>query len=243
MFSFLNSKKTLLDFGIPQRMADIHSHLLPGVDDGAKQEDESIALIEKLHEFGVKKLVLTPHIMMNYPENNANSLKAHFDEFKQKYNGKVELFLASEYMLDEGFSKHLSKGLLTYDGQRALVETSFMGCSMSMVHDLLFKMSAKKYIPVLAHPERYAYMKAEDYLALLDYGCEFQLNIAALAGRYGKKVQDTALAMLKNDMYTYAASDIHGERHLGVYDQNLLDKKTYERLLVLLENNNALCSK
>lgn len=247
MFSLFTLKKTLIKHGLPQQMTDVHMHLLPGVDDGAKTAEESIALLEKLYSYGVKRVILTPHVAMSFPQNDTAMLKETFEKFKKEVSSKAvpELHLAAEYMLDEGFLKHLNSpdGLLTFDGERVLVEVSFRGCSMTVVQELLFQLSLKKYIPVLAHPERYPYMKMEDYKMLRDCGCESQLNIAALGGRYGKASLEIAQRLLSQYMYEYAASDMHGERHMGVYEDVKIDKKTYHRLSLLLENNSTLWGK
>ena len=247
MFSLFSTKKTLIKYGLPTQMTDVHMHLLPGVDDGAKTVEESIALLEKLYSYGVRRVIFTPHIAMSFPQNTTASLRERFEEFKKEIStlSVPQLHLAAEYMLDEGFLKHLNSadGLLTFDGERVLVEVSFRGCSMTVVQELLFQLSLKKYIPVLAHPERYPYMKMEEYKMLRDCGCEFQLNIAALGSRYGKKSHEIAHKLLSQYMYEYAASDMHGERHMGVYEDVKIDAQTYKRLSLLLENNATLWGK
>ena len=243
MFSIFYNKKNLIGSGLPENMTDIHSHLLPGVDDGVKTEQESLYLLEKLASYGIKRLFITPHVMIEYTENTEEHLTALFENLQKKCPAGIKIRLAAEYMLDEGFMKHLNHQLLTYDGRRVLVETSFQGCSMQMVQKLLYEISLRNYIPVLAHPERYTFMSREDYKLLIDCGCEFQLNIASLSGRYGKKVMDKARSMLDNYIYNYAASDIHGQRHLGIYDSNKLNNKELKKLKLLLANNANLWDK
>ncbi|MDD4820733.1 MAG: histidinol phosphatase [Flavobacteriales bacterium] len=220
-------------------MTDIHSHLLPGVDDGSKSEEESLSLLNTLSSYGVKRVFLTPHIMAGNG-NEEQKLRAVFQDFEKKNNSGIELRLACEYMMDEQFLPHMGNGLLSYDGEHVLVETSFMGCSMTAIQQILFEISLKGYLPILAHPERYAFMSKNDYKLLKDYGCEFQLNIAALGGRYGSRIYDNAKYLMDNYMYNYAGSDIHGERHLGVYNTYEMGKKTLYRLSLLLENNITL---
>ena len=247
MFSLFSTKKTLIKCGLPQNMTDVHMHLLPGVDDGAKTIQESIELLERLYSNGVKRVIFTPHVAMSFPQNTTAYLRERFEEFKKEVSSRAvpQMHLAAEYMLDEGFLNHLNSpdGLLTFDGERVLVEVSFRGCSMTVVQELIFQLSLKKYIPGVAHPERYPYMKMEDYKMLRECGCEFQLNIAALGSRYGKKSHEIAHRLISQDMYEYAASDMHGMRHMGVYEDVKIDSKTYKRLSMLLEGNATLWGK
>lgn len=189
---------------------DYHSHILPGVDDGVQTMDEALEIIRLYEELGVKAVWLTPHIMEDIPNTTAH-LRDRFAELQAAYTGGVQLHLAAENMLDNLFGERLEKNDLLPLGENSdhlLVETSYFSPPMGL-SNILFRVKAKGYYPVLAHPERYVYMSESDYRQLIDMGVKFQLNLFSLTGAYGKTTKKKAEWLMKNKFYHLCGSDIH----------------------------------
>lgn len=204
------NKKTLLSSGVFQGMTDYHSHILPGVDDGVQDIEESIAILKRYEQLGIAKVWCTPHVMEDIP-NTPEDLRQRFDELCAAYDGPVKLMLASENMMDSLFDERLESGDLLPlgdEGNMLLVETSYFNPPTGMDR-ILDKIRSKGYFPVLAHPERYCYMDRSDFKRLSDDGVRFQMNLFSLTGSYGNMARSNAEWMLENNMYTYRGTDIH----------------------------------
>lgn len=196
--------------GLLEGFTDWHSHILPGVDDGVRAFDESIDTLNAFEKQGVKKVWLTPHIMEDFPNSTAR-LKDRFDELKDKYNGGVELALASENMLDSLFEERIrEKDLLPIgDSQEhLLVETSYVNPPYGM-DSMIESVFSLGLIPILAHPERYRYMEQKDYLKWKERGVLFQANYISLVGGYGETARKKLEWMLKEGLINVTGSDIH----------------------------------
>ena len=203
-------RKTLEESGFFRGFTDWHSHILPGVDDGVQSMDESLQILAEYERLGVKEVWLTPHIMEDIP-NTTGKLRERFAELQTAYQGSVTLHLASENMLDNLFEERLEKNDLLpigKDGKHLLVETSYFNPPMGL-HNILLRIKAKGYYPVLAHPERYLYMYESDYQRLKSMNIQFQLNQFSLFGLYGKEVQKRAKILQKQGMYNYIGTDLH----------------------------------
>lgn len=241
MFSWLNPKKNILELDLLDGMTDVHSHLLPGVDDGVPTRMDTLAALQFLEEeIGVKNLFFTPHIMGDLPENNRVVLLERFNSFLSAYHGGISVRLSGEYMLDAGFRRHLADGLLTMAGNHVLIETSYLSAPPDL-ESLLYELSVGGYTPIIAHPERYIYMSDNEREILKGRGCKFQLNLMSLAGAYGKGAYRCALALLKDGFYDFVGSDFH---RTEVYERSLHHlflRKPEQRLIKqLLENNRML---
>ena len=239
MFGFFHRTKRFAVTGLTDGMTDIHSHLLPGVDDGAKDLNDSLRILKYLEEIGVRQMFFTPHVMSDLTNNNAGYLSEQFRLFQSNVPENIEVRLAAEYMLDAAFLSHLSDGLLSFDGRHVLVETSYMWAPPNL-YELLYEMTVNDYTPVIAHPERYIFMENEDYRTLKRRGCKFQLNLLSLSGYYGKRAKLCSEELLKNDMYDFVGSDIHNMRHEQAYNSFLLTKDTELALRCLLDKNKEL---
>lgn len=201
---------SLADSGIFSGFTDWHCHLLPGVDDGVQTMEESLQILSLYEKLGVKEVWLTPHIMEDMP-NTTSALKARFEELKTVYQGNISLHLAAENMLDNLFEERLEKNDLLplgRDGKHLLVETSCFNPPMGL-SNIMQRIKAKGYYPVLAHPERYVYMGEPDYRRLKDMGVKFQLNIPSIAGMYGGRTREKALRLLSDKAVDYTGTDIH----------------------------------
>ena len=207
---WFRKRQTLEESGFFRGFTDWHSHILPGVDDGVQSMDESLQILAEYERLGVKEVWLTPHIMEDIP-NITEKLRGRFAELKAAYQGSIVLNLASENMLDNLFEERLEKNDLLpigKDGKHLLVETSYFNPPMGL-NNILLRIKAKGYYPVLAHPERYLYMNENDYQRLSSMGIEFQLNQFSLFGLYGKEVQKRAKTLQKQGMYNYTGTDLH----------------------------------
>lgn len=196
-----------------QGCMDCHSHILWGVDDGARTREESQAMIDGLRSLGFRGAWCTPHIMANTPDNTTARLMERFSEAKETLSlGDFELRLAGEYMMDEQFLEKLDQSpLLTYDGKHLLIELSQVALPRNW-EDMIFQTKLHDYVPVLAHPERYCHLLTEtQLLELHEADVEFQLNISSLIGTRGKNIQKLATHLTKADAYTWWGTDAHNK--------------------------------
>lgn len=210
---------------------DCHSHILPGVDDGVQEMETSLKILAHYETLGIQEVWCTPHIMEDVP-NTTEGLKARFAELKAAYNGPIQLNLAAEYMMDGLFLERLeARDLLTHghDEDALLVETSYYTPPMNL-HNILRDIMSAGYYPILAHPERYLYMKMSDYPPLKEMGVRFQLNVASLAGAYGEDAVKKAQKLLKSGYYNRIGSDIHRARQLSVWETKV-KSRLLERVL------------
>ena len=199
---------------------DMHSHLIPGIDDGSPDPDTSVSLIKGMMEQGYKRFIATPHIMWDMYRNTRDIILRQRDVLRDSLKEAgmdVQVDAAAEYFLDDYVEGLLEKNepLLTISGSMVLVEFSMAQPSMSL-KKILFDMQMQGYQPVIAHPERYVYLdKQKDfYDELKNDGCYFQLNLMSLGGYYGKTVQELAQYLLKKGYYDLAGTDLHNIRHL-----------------------------
>ncbi len=236
--------KSSLPDGFLAGACDMHSHLLPGVDDGFKSFEDSMEGLAKLKAKGFVKAKMTPHFMKDYPENTRETIEQKYQDFLQKAGDDLpmELTLGGEYMLDSHFLNRFEEGFLTLDKMQSLVlcETSYMMMD-PMAKDMLYKVMLKGYQPVIAHPERYMYATKPMYKRWKDREYLFQLNLFSLSGVYGKPAEEKARMILKEGLYDYVGTDLHRVANLESKISSIkLSKKELDRLSVLLENNKKL---
>ncbi|RYE27062.1 MAG: histidinol phosphatase [Sphingobacteriales bacterium] len=211
---------------------DMHSHLIPGVDDGAKDVADSIQLIRGLKELGFTKLYTTPHTLQDIHPNTHETLKtAHLLLDGQIPDG-ITLNLSSEYYMDEQFNKQVTAGtVMPLPGNRLLIEFS----QISRPHDLeevIFDLGIKGYQVVLAHPERYLFFhKQFNYFTRLkEMGVELQVNALSLTDHYGKNIRSIADKLVEKDMIDFIGTDIHHVKHLGIL-KRVPESKSFARLI------------
>lgn len=217
-FSKLFSNPPLSNFSVLD--TDMHSHLLPGIDDGVPTIEEALEVIEGLSQLGYRRLITTPHVLSERYPNTGEIIQEKIlvvQEAVAKAGLDVTVSAAAEYFMDEHFEKILKKDqLLTLDSERrVLVEMSFLHPPLAL-QQYLFEMQTRGYKPVLAHPERYPFyhLKLEDYRALKEAGCEFQVNILSITGHYGPDVQQSAQLLLRHKLVDYLGTDTHRIRHV-----------------------------
>jgi len=222
MFGFFKKKtvKKEITFNYESIAVDMHSHVLPGIDDGAQTPAESIFLIKKMMELGIKKIIATPHIMVDFYRNNRETITNALDVLKaelKKENIDIDIEAAAEHYFDETFEARIDNHqLMTMGDNHVLFEFSFISLPPNYI-PVVQKMKSLGYRPILAHPERYTYMNLEQYKNLHDWGCDFQLNTISLTGYYGKDVKAAAEMLIDNQLIDYMSSDMHHPRHAAAF--------------------------
>jgi len=206
-------RRSLPESGVLEGLSDRHSHILPGVDDGVRTLEEALQILSYYETLGIREVWCTPHVMEDVPNSTA-SLKSRFEALQKAYHGPVILHLAAEYMLDPEFESRLENGdLLTQMNDIVLVETSYDIPPYNLT-DMLERMMANGYRPMMAHPERNNYMQMPDYRRLHDMGVHLQLNLGSLSGYYGENVRKKSFVLLKEGLYNAAGSDCHSLRSI-----------------------------
>lgn len=242
MFFFnRSSKSTYNDFS--SIGLDMHSHLIPGVDDGAKNVEDSIEIISGLKELGFHHLITTPHTLQDIHPNTTETLKNGHSLLEGKIPTGITLRLSSEYYLDEQFQNQLlGENLMPLPGNRLLVEFS----QISRPHDLeevFFDLGIKGYQVILAHPERYLFFHKhfDYYKRIKEMGVELQVNALSLTEHYGKGIKSIAEKLIEKDMIDFIGTDIHHVRHLESL-KKVPKSKYFERLVKsgLLKNQELL---
>jgi len=225
MLSFLKQKPYLKDL-LSGDYIDIHSHLLPGIDDGAKNISDTTKLIKSFEKIGVSQFITTPHIS-HYIWNN--SPKAILDNHTEttlllsESNIKKPFGAAAEYFMDDWFEKHFqTEKLLPLKENYVLVEMSYMNAPIQL-YKILFDLQVAGYIPVLAHPERYLFYHKNfsEYARLKKAGCLFQLNLLAVVGYYGEEITKISEQLLKQGMYDFVGTDVHHDNHITAFEKRI----------------------
>ena len=241
MFFFKRKNHAHTDFSAIA--VDMHSHLIPGVDDGAQDVTDSLALINGLNELGFTNLFTTPHTLKDFHPNTKESLQKGHSLLDGQLPAGMNLTLSSEYYLDEDFQAQLNlDAVLPLPGNRLLIEFSQIVRPLDL-EEVIFDLGIRGYQPVLAHPERYLFFHKDFsyYNRLKEMGVEFQVNAMSLTPHYGKHVNTIAEKLIEKDMIDFIGTDIHYTRHLEVLKQ-VPATKHFARLLAsgLLKNQTLI---
>jgi tyrosine-protein phosphatase YwqE len=197
---------------------DIHSHLIPDIDDGVKTLEESISIIKNLKELGYQKLITTPHIMSHRFPNTKETILSGLEKVKielKKQNIDIIIEAAAEYYYDEYFIELIrKKDLLTFGDNHILFELSYTANPFGL-EQVVYELLNYGYKPILAHPERYTYysQSLEKYHNLKDLGLLFQINLNSLNKFYGKNPKIAAEYLVENSLVDFVGSDIHSMRY------------------------------
>lgn len=220
-------KEKVPDFDFSVIGTDMHSHIIPGIDDGAKSLDDSLLLAKRFKALGFKKLVATPHIMADYFRNTPDIIHRALDILREgllQNNIDLEVSAAAEYYLDETFEKKIEKKEVLSFGKSnyLLFELSYINPPHNLFN-VISKIQDAGYQPVLAHPERYPYYygSLENYQQIKDVGCLLQLNTISLTGYYGKSCKQTAEELIDNYCIDFLGSDMHHLRHADALKDSL----------------------
>jgi len=219
---------------------DMHSHLIPGIDDGSKSMEESIELARVMYNLGYKKLITTPHIYTEYFKNTPEIILNGLEKLRSALSEAsvpITVEAAAEYMYDDTLKDKFRAGeLLSFGKKYVLIELSAFVTPVNLFQ-LLFDMKIEGYMPILAHPERYAYWhdNMENYITLKDREILFQVNLPSLSGFYSQQVRSIAEKLIENNMVEFVGTDLH---NMEYYEQ--VDKSRYSKYLEKLINSGNL---
>jgi len=209
-----------LDFSILK--TDIHSHFIPGIDDGAPDMDTSISLIKKMQELGYSKVITSPHVMSDFYQNSSETILKGLNDVRAELkaqNINIEIDAAAEYYIDFEFEQKIGKEkFLTFGDNYILVELSFMEAPRNLF-DIIFKLQLEGYKVVLAHPERYNYYSLKNYEEFTSRGVLLQINLLSLIGYYSPQIKKKTEALINVDMVSLVGSDCHNMNHAELYEK------------------------
>lgn len=218
MFGVFKKKeqKKSITFDYSSIAVDMHSHVLPGIDDGAQNPQESIVLIRRMMALGIKKIIATPHVMADYYRNTPETINGALSLLKkelEKEGIEIPVEAAAEHYFDETFEDRIrQRQLMTMGNNHVLFELSFISPPPNVI-TAIQRMREKGYKPILAHPERYTYLDIDQLRTYRDWGALLQVNTISLTGYYGKEVKKTAEDLIDNMMVDFISSDMHHLKH------------------------------
>jgi protein-tyrosine phosphatase len=224
--TLFGSKESKIPFDLASLKTDMHSHLIPGIDDGSKSLDESIAMLTKFKELGYSKVITTPHIYNEVYPNTPEIILSGLENVRQelqRINLHIELEAAAEYYCDDLLLEKIKeKSLLTFGDNYVLVEFSF-NTAPQFDEVVFFEMLAAGYKPILAHFERYVYYhgSVDKAYEWREKGVDIQLNLNSLIGHYGPGIKKQAEALVNSGQVDFVGTDCHRMEHLTLLEQNL----------------------
>lgn len=244
IFSFFKGNRNQLpDLGYLH--TDIHSHLIPAIDDGIQTVEEGLQILHEMENLGYKKVITSPHTMWGTYDNTPKTIRSGLKKMQaaiEEEGIKIELESASEYYLDEHFMAklHSDEEFLTFGKNYILVETGFIN-EPPELKEASFHLTMKGYKMVYAHPERYLYLLEKPQLIeeLLDRDIIFQLNAVSLTGCYSKPVQKLAEKLIDMKAVKLVGTDCHNMGHINLLKE-ATTTKYWKKLLDLELLNNQL---
>lgn len=246
-FDFLNKKhQEVAPLDLSWLRVDMHSHLIPGIDDGSKSMEESLELLRRLADYGLEKIITTPHVMYEYYKNTPEIIRMGLEDVRKaaKREGiSIQIEAAAEYYMDEIFLEKVKMGeeLLTFGDQYILVETGFIN-KPQMLLDILFHLEMGGYKPILAHPERYQYLLIDKKLQeeLIERKLLFQVNLLSLTGFYSKQVKEFGESLIDRGVVPLLGTDCHNARYLDMLETLPQHHKIYDKIRSLDLINTSL---
>jgi len=240
LFSFFKKRhRTEINFSFLQ--TDIHSHLIAGIDDGAKTVEDAIEMVKALKKMGFKKIITTPHIFGDYYPNTPDNIRSGLTTLKATLTDAgvdIDLEVAAEYYVDDYFENLLATDveLLSFSDQKILIEFSTLSEPVN-IHNTIFSLNTRGYHPILAHPERYLYYENnfKQFEKIRSMGCSLQVNLLSLAGYYGSSQKKLGVKLLKAGLVDYLGTDLHRQSqlqylrdHINTSILKLLTKNTFK---------------
>jgi len=220
------------------KVIDLHTHILPNVDDGSDSLDKSIEHLQVISDLGVEKVFLTPHYMLGKFANNKEDVTRQFEILKEeasKFMIRTELVLGAEVYCDETLLEQMKAEKLTLgDSNYILFETSLNDISDNS-KQFIYELQMSKYRPILAHPERYSYVHAHPNIVkeFMNRDVLIQVNASSLLGYHGRKVKEIAWRLLYKGYAHFVASDDHC-RH-----SDYILKKAFYKVADKIDENTA----
>lgn len=243
--SFFTSNKNKTPYDLSALKVDMHSHLIPDIDDGSQSMEQTIGMLLRFVELGYQKVITTPHIMSDYYPNTPKIINSGLYEVRKeidRFNIPISIEAAAEYYFDEFlFDKIKSKELLTFGKDYVLFEFSFVSIPHN-IDQLIFDFKTNNYTPILAHYERYPYFfeyGAEYVETLRSKGVKIQMNLNSLTGHYGKPIQKQAEMLVDHKLVDFVGTDCHRIEHLETLEANLKGDY-FQKLIDLNLLNNQL---
>ena len=240
MWEIFHKKRFLIDY--LENFVDMHNHILPGIDDGAANVDESIELLKAFSELGICRFIATPHIMSNLYPNDINTIRAAHKELENamfRNNLKdIHVSAAAEHMIDDTFIGNVSENkVLPIRKDYLLVEMSYLQRPLNF-KEAIIKVASSGYFPVLAHPERYIFLhrRQNRYKKYKERGILMQLNLLSVGDYYGKEVQKVAYKLLDEGLIDFAGTDIHNMVQLETLKELKISEKILHRILPIIGN-------
>lgn len=236
IFKNIFGKKEEVNIDFSQIGVDMHSHLIPGIDDGSKSMKDSLTMLKGFEELGYEKIITTPHIMSDYYQNSPITILPVAEEIKKQLQGRLKFSAAAEYYSDSEFSLKLeNEKLLCISDNKLLFEFSFLEEPIN-VNEVIFQIQLKGYKPILAHPERYPYFtKNKKGISKLrdieSRGVDLQVNMLSLIGHYGPEARKTAEQLVDANLVTWIGSDCHHQIHMKLI-QEKVSKSIYLQKLI-----------
>ncbi|MCX2762867.1 tyrosine-protein phosphatase [Aquimarina muelleri] len=227
---------------IPQGYVDIHSHLLPGIDDGTKTIYQSTYILEQFEKLGMRKVITTPHVLKDIWPNSSETILKNLKELKAVLSplgvSKIKLHASAEYMMDDLFFTRLKNNdILPLHQDYILVEMSTFSPPINL-KEIVFEIKLAGYIPILAHPERYSFYEnnLEEYDELKNLGFLFQLNLLSLSGYYGGKIKSFSKKLINLNYFDFAGTDVHNYHQLEILKKGF-NSKIAKKITPIMKNN------
>lgn len=229
--------KTLPTASLGILRTDIHSHFIPGIDDGSKDTAESLQMLEEMITLGYKKIITTPHIISDSYKNTPEIIMHGLEKLKKAaLNAElpIDIEAAAEYYVDFEFEKAVKANnkLLTFGKKNYLLwEMSFMN-PPDKINETVFELQMRDYKPVLAHVERYPYWQKDysKYEEMKDRNVLLQMNLYSLGGYYGPETRKASHWLIDKDMISFLGSDCHHAGYINGLKEILTDKYLHKLL-------------
>lgn len=227
---------------IPEGYVDIHSHLLPGIDDGVKTIYQSAYILEQFEKLGIQKIITTPHVLKDIWPNSSETILKNLKELKTVLKplgiSKIELQASAEYMMDDLFFKRLKNNdILPLHQDYILVEMSTFSPPINL-KEIVFEIKLAGYTPILAHPERYSFYQnnLKKFNELKNLGFLFQLNLLSLSGYYGKEVKSFSKKLIDSNYIDFTGTDVHNYHQLEILEKGF-NNKIAKKITPIMKNN------
>ena len=199
---------------------DYHSHILPGLDDGATTLHNAVELVSAMASWGFEKIYCTPHINAKYP-NTPSDIREAFELLQDAVSDQVQLAMSAEYRLvPETWPEVLEKNwIMPIEDKYILTELPISHREeMREIKPLeeFKKLLSMGLTPILPHPERYFYLSHEELLRFVDAGVVIQCNYGSLAGLYGPEAQDRAFSLVSEGIVSLYGTDMHNLKYVEI---------------------------
>ena len=225
-------------------MIDMHSHILPNIDDGSKNIEQSLQLLKEASDAGFTDIVSTSHYLEGYYEEDVEKRKELLNILIDSSNTNLKLHLGSEIYISEKIVELIRENKAsTINNSRYVLFELPMNNNVLYLKDIIFTLIENDFIPIIAHPERYSFVQKNPsmLIELIQMGVLFQSNYGSILGYYGKEAEKTVKILLKSNLVHFLGSDNHRSNTIYADMNNILQelKKVIddEKIQLLTEIN------